>query len=153
MQYLVFAHVFTMFAAVAASYGTEFALRRAARSGDIQMVRGVFEAMRPAGQAIPILFGIGVAFGLIAVFANAFNPFARWLLIAYVLFITAMALGGVVVGPWARNVGEAVQRSGGAPSAELSALLADPRVEAVFWIDWLILVAIVFDMVVKPFSS
>jgi hypothetical protein len=152
MQYLVFAHIFTMFTAVAASYGTEFALRRAARSGDIEMVRGVFEAVRPAGQAIPILFIIGLAFGLLAVFANAFDPFAPWLLIAYVVFITALVLGGVVVGPWARHVGEAVQRSGGAPSAELTALLADPRVEVVFWVDWLILVVIVFDMVVKPFS-
>ena len=152
MQYLVFAHVFTMFTAVAASYGTEFALRRAARSGDIQMVRGVFQAVRPAGQAIPILFVIGLAFGLLAVFANAFDPFAPWLLIAYVVFIIAMALGAIVVGPWAARVGEAVQRSGGAPSSELTTLLADPRIEAVFWIDLLILVVIVFDMVVKPFS-
>ena len=152
MHLLVFAHVFTMFAAVAASYGTEFALRRAARSGDMQMVRGVFEAVRPAGQAIPILFILGLAFGLLAVFANAFNPFAPWLLIAYVVFVIALVLGGAVVGPWARRVGEAVQRSGGAPSPELTTLLADSRVEVVFWVDWLILLVVVFDMVVKPFS-
>jgi hypothetical protein len=153
MQILVFAHVFTMFVAVAASYGTEFVLRRAARSGDVPKIHGVFEAVRPAGQAIPFLFIGGLVFGLLAVFANEFDPFAPWLLIAYAVFVIAMVLGAVVVGPWAARVGEALARSNGVASPELTSLLADPRVEAVYWIDWLILLVIVFDMVVKPFSS
>jgi len=153
MRIFVFLHVLTMFAAVAASIGPAYLLHRIARTGDVPTIRRVFALAAPLGKAIPILFTSGAALGIVAIFTNKLNPFEPFLLIAYVMFAMAAITGSTVNGPWQRRVTQlAAESPDEAPSPELAAALHDPRMRAVDWFDRLIILAFVFDMVVKPFS-
>jgi Predicted integral membrane protein (DUF2269) len=148
----VFLHIITMFIAVAMSVGPELMLHRVAQSGDVRSIRAVFGAARPIGQLSAMIFGIGVIFGLIAAWLGKFNFLAPWLLIAYVLFIIVMALGGIV-GRWLQQVGMAAGESGeGDPSPELTALLHNPMATYAVWANLAIITLIVLVMVLKPFS-
>lgn len=153
MRIFVFLHVATMFAAVAVTIGIPLLLRSIGKSGDVPAIRGSFARARPFLNAIPPLFTLGAAFGVVAIFTNGFDPFAPFLLIAYSLFIVATVIGIVVTGPWYERVGKLAAESPiERPSAELGAALAEPRMVWVDWIDRVIVLAFIFDMVVKPFS-
>jgi hypothetical protein len=153
MRIFVFLHVLTMFAAVAASFGPRIVLRRAAQTGNVPTIRAVFRMAQPVGQAIPFLFVAGAILGLVAVFTNAFTPWAPWLLIGYVLFIVAMIIAARVTAPWMARVGTAAGASpDDAPSTELAAAIGEPLQELTYWIDYAVVTALIFDMIVKPFS-
>ncbi|HSC27792.1 MAG TPA: hypothetical protein VLD67_10990 [Vicinamibacterales bacterium] len=153
MRIFVFLHVATMFTAVAMAIGVPTLLRSIGKSGDVPAIRGSFERARPFLNAIPPLFTIGAAFGVVAIFANGFNPFAPFLLIAYALFILATVVGIVITNPWYKAVTKlAAESPDEAPSTELSAALHDRRMEWADWFDRAIILAFIFDMVVKPFS-
>ena len=142
-----------MFTAVAASLGPAYLLQRIGRSAHVPTIRRSFALAAPVFKAIPILFGSGVALGIVAIFTNGLNPFAPFLLIAYALAILASAVGFTMNTPWERRVTRlAAESPDAAPSAELTAALSDPRMNAVDWFDRLIILAFVFDMIVKPFS-
>jgi len=149
----VFLHVATMFAAVAVTIGIPLLLRSIGRSGDVPAIRGSFTRARPFLNAIPVLFTLGAAFGVVAIFTNGFNPFAPFLLIAYALFIVATAIGILVTGPWYERVGRlAAESPSEHPSGELAVALTEPRMVWVDWIDRIIVLAFIFDMIVKPFG-
>ena len=153
MRIFVFLHVATMFAAVAASVGPAYVLQRIGRSADVPTIRRSFALAAPLFKAIPILFTSGAALGVVAIFTNGFDPFAPWLLIAYVMFLMAGVTGSTINAPWERRVTQlAAESPDAAPSPELTAALHDPRMRAVDWFDRFIILAFVFDMVVKPFS-
>ncbi len=153
MRIFVFLHVATMFAAVAASLGPGYLLHHIGRTGDVPTIRRVFALAAPLGKAIPILFTSGAALGIVAIFTNGWNPFEPFLVIAYVMFAMAAVTGSTVNGPWQRRVTQlAAESPDDAPSPELTAALNDPRMAAIDWFDRLIIVAFIFDMVVKPFS-
>lgn len=142
MKLFVFLHIATMFAAVAIALGPEWLMHRAARSVDVPTIRGVFGMSQPLAKVIPAVFILGLIFGLIAVFTGGFDPFAPWLLLAYVLFIAAMVTGGVVSGPWQTRVYELALKSAvESPSQELAAAFHERRARAA-----------IFDMVIKPLS-
>src|SRR5436190_16820021 len=86
MRIFVFLHVLSMFAAVAASYGTAFLTHRAAATRHVPTIRGVFSMAKVVGPFIPVFFLSGFAFAVVAIFTEGFDPFRPWLLIAYVLF-------------------------------------------------------------------
>jgi len=89
----------------------------------------------------------------VAIFTNNFNPFAPFLLIAYALFILATVVGIIFTDPWFKAVTKlSAKRPDEAPSTELSAALHDPRLNWIVWFDRVIILAFIFDMVVKPFS-
>lgn len=153
MRIFVFLHVATMFAAVAISIGPTVVLRRIGASGDVPAIRRSFALSAPIVQAIPILFGIGALLGVVAIFVNGFDPFQPFLLIAYVLFILATVVGAVITTPWFKKVTQlAAESPDAAPSPELRAALDDPRARFTDWFDPLIIVAFLFDMIVKPFG-
>lgn len=153
MKLFVFLHIATMFSAVAIALGPEWLMHRAARSGDVPTIRGVFGMSQPLAKVIPAVFILGLIFGLIAVFTGGFDPLAPWLLLAYVLFIVAMLTGGVVSGPWQTRVYELALKSAvETPSEELAAALHERRARAAYWLSIVIVVLIIFDMVIKPFS-
>jgi hypothetical protein len=153
MQIFVFLHILTMFLAVTVSFGPEVLDRLAIRTREVSTIRSAFRLHGRIGPAIPILFLLGAAFGLVAVFTGGFNPFRPWLLIAYVVFILALVNGGAIMARWGARVGALAQASPmEAPSAELAAAIDDPRIRAAFWIEALLLTAVIFDMVIKPFS-
>ena len=153
MRIFVFLHVATMFTAVAFSIGPTFVLRRIGRSGDVPAIRRSFALSAPIIRAIPILFGLGALLGVVAIFANDFNPFQPFLLIAYGLFILATVAGAVITTPWFKKVTQlAAESPDAAPSPELSAALDDPRARFTDWFDPIIILAFLFDMIVKPFG-
>ena len=153
MRIFVFLHVATMFTAVAFSLGPTFVLRRIGRSGDVPAIRRSFALSAPIIGGIPMLFGLGAALGIVAIFTNGFNPFQPFLLVAYGLFILASIVGAVVTTPWFKKVTKlAAESPDAAPSPELSAALDDPRARFTDWFDPLIILAFLFDMIIKPFG-
>jgi hypothetical protein len=153
MLILKFLHIGVMFAAVAVSMGPDLLLRSIGRSGDVRGIRTGYSLGERIGKWIPPLFFIGLIFGLLTAWVGGMNFLAPWLLIAYVLFIVATLLGARVFAPHIARVAElAAQSPEEAPSAELATALADRRTEILFMVEGLIIVAFVFDMVLKPFS-
>ena len=148
-----FLHIAVMFAAVGVSVGSEILLHSIARSGNVAVIRGAFELARPLNRLIPALFGLGVLFGLLTAWLGGYNLLAPWLLIAYVLFVIAAAMGAVIAAPWAEKVARAAADSGtDAPSDELVRIAHDRTARLAMLVSWVIIVAFIFDMVVKPFS-
>ena len=153
MRIFIFLHIAVMFAAVAAALGPAYLLQRIGRSMDVPAIRRSFALAAPLVSAVPILYGIGAALGVVAIFTNGLNPFAPFLLIAYALFLLAGFVFATVNGPWQKLVTQLAAASADqVPSAELNAALRDPRMAAVAWFDPLLVLAFIFDMVVKPFS-
>ena len=153
MRIFVFLHVATMFAAVAVSIGPTVVLRRIGASGDVPAIRRAFALSAPIVRAIPMLFGLGALLGVVAIFANSFNPFQPFLLIAYALFILATVVGAVISSPWFKRVTQlAAESPDAAPSPELRAALDDPGARFTDWFDPIIILAFLFDMIVKPFG-
>ncbi|MEO8251505.1 MAG: hypothetical protein ABI978_07305 [Chloroflexota bacterium] len=153
MRLFVFLHVATMFTAVAMAIGVPFLLRRIGKSGDVPAMRRSFTLAQPFIKAIPPLFGVGALLGIVAIFTNGFNPFQPFLLIAYVLFVLATVVGITITDPWFRSIVRlSAESPDDAPSAALSAAVHNPRMELVDWFDRLVILAFIFDMVVKPFG-
>ena len=64
-----------------------------------------------------------------------------------------MVVGVTLPGAWVRRiVGLSAESPDDAPSAALSAAVHNPRMELVDWFDRLVILAFIFDMVVKPFG-
>ncbi len=146
-------HILTMFSAVGVSFGTSILTRRVSHSGNVNAIKTVFGLAKPLGQAVPILFLIGLAFGLLTAAATPWDFFKPWLLIAYALMAIALGVSGAIVAPWSARVGKATaMNQGDTPSAELQAATADRRIDTAFWITNSVIVLLVFDMVFKPFS-
>lgn len=152
MRIFVFLHVFTMFTAVALSGGIDLLMLRIARTHDVAGIRVAFSARHRLGVLIPAAFGIGLLFGLIAVFVENFNPLARWLVIAYVLFIAGIAIGRLLIAEWIDRVREAAVAASDAGSPELTALLDETRVRYATVVFWLVIAALVFVMILKPLA-
>ena len=154
MRIFVFLHVAVMFAAVAILIGPTIMLRRIGESGDVPAIRRAFALSAPIIRAIPVLFGIGALLGVVAIFTNDFNPFQPFLLIAYALFIASSVVGGAITSPWFKRITQlAAESPDAAPSPELRAALDDPRGRfTTDWFDPIIILAFLFDMIVKPFG-
>jgi hypothetical protein len=153
VRVFVFLHVATMFTAVAMAIGVPTLLRSIGKSGDVPAIRRSFALAQPFIKAIPPLFMVGAALGIVAIFTNGFDPFQPFLLIAYALFILATVVGIVITDPWFKSVTKlSAESPDEAPSTELSAALHDPRMQWVDWFDRLIILAFIFDMIVKPFG-
>src|SRR5215212_912409 len=86
MPIFIFLHVLTMFVAVAMAYGPAALMIAASRRGDVLALRGIAATTDRLSTLVGVVFGVGFVFGLIAVFVHDFDPFAGWLIIAYVLF-------------------------------------------------------------------
>jgi len=151
MILLKYLHVIIMFSAVGIAVGSELLLHRIAASGDRNAIRTAFNLAKPLNAAIPILFGIGLLFGIAAALAGEFDLFAPWLLMAYVIFALAMAIGAVFQSPWVARVARAADSETDG-SSELARLLGDPLPRYAMYASWLLIVAIVFVMVVKPLT-
>ena len=149
---LVVLHVLIMFTAVAISQGPAFMLHGAMRRGDVTAIRGVSAQYGQLGRFIGPMFGIGVVVGLIAVFVGGYDPFAPWLLIAYVLTVIAFLTPLLITGPRTMRVVEAANESPtDAPSGDLRAAIS-AATGPIFWIDAALIVLFIVDMVAKPFS-
>lgn len=151
MRVFVFLHVATMFGAVSMGYGSILLMRTAAESEDPGTLRGVTRAVKMLNRFIGPAFMVGILLGIVAVFTNGFNPLAPWLLIAYVLAIAATVSAFVILDPFVTRVSTAVERSDEAV-AEARADIRSPRTVTLLTLDSLIIVALIADMILKPFS-
>jgi hypothetical protein len=148
-----FLHIAAMFTAVAISFGPAVLLRAAARGGNVRTVQGVAEATVRIARFIGPVFILGLLFGLATAFLGGFNFLAPWLLIAYVLFVAGIVVGAGGEGPWTTQVATAAATNpGDTPGPELAAILSSPRAAWLFWLFAALVAALIFDMVVKPFS-
>lgn len=153
MPIFKFLHIAFMFTAVAAALGPGPLLLAIGRSGDVRAIRTGYSLASRLGRAIPFLFLGGLVFGLLTAWTQGFDFFAPWLLIAYALFILASILSARFNLPHIAHVAElAAQSADDTPSPELADTLADRRGDIFFVLDAIIIIAFVFDMVVKPFS-
>ena len=146
-----FLHVITMFAAVAAATMPELVLHVIARRGDVAGLRGFMPIAAVAGRLIPILFVVGLVFGIIAALTGQIDLLRPWLIASYVVFAIAMATGALLSEPWGRRLGEAAFGSPlDAPNPELVAAIHDRRGVISTVVLMSAIVVIVFLMVVKP---
>lgn len=149
MRSIVFLHVLAMFVAVALSYGTIALLWVAARARDVDGLRGVSRTIGRLQAVVPIAYIAGIVLGLLAIFTAGFDPLQGWLVAAYILTAIAIVSANVVTSPWLSRV-----------SSELAAMPAtaavppafrDRRAVTLLVADALVIVAIIADMVLKPF--
>jgi len=152
MRTFVVLHVLTMFTGVALGYGLMAWLWLSARSRDLVAIRGVTSAVSHYPQIIGATFALGIVLGVVAIFTNGFDPLAPWLLIAYALALGLVLSGALVLGPWVKRVGEATAAMDGDSAATLPAPFSERRSRVLMSLDLLMLIAIIVDMVVKPFS-
>jgi hypothetical protein len=149
---LVALHVIVMVAATVISQGPAFLLYRAMRHGDVAGIRGILDNYQGLGAFIAPLYIGGVLIGVVTIFVAGFDPFEPWLIIAYVLTVIAFLTPQFVTVPRMLRVGAAAATSPvDAPSDELRAEIARAS-GPVFWVDAVLIVLFLIDMIVKPFS-
>jgi len=149
MRLSVLLHVLGMFAAVALSYGTIALLWVAARARDVDGLRGVSTTIGRLRNVIPITYMVGIAFGLLSVVVVGFDPFQGWLVAAYILTAIAIVSANVVTGPWLSRVSSELATT--PATAAVPAAFRDRRAVTLLVADALVIVAIIADMVLKPF--
>ncbi len=146
-----FLHIATMFLAVCAMLGMELLLHRVAHTRDVRAIRAVFVQARSLELIGPVLFLLGIVFGLITARLGSFNFFAPWLLIAYTLIVLIGVNGRVNLGGWVEKLLAAAEASSvDAPSSDLQTQIADKRAWYAFVADIVLIVLVVFAMVAKP---
>lgn len=150
---IVFLHVVVMFTAVAISYGPELLLILAIRTRRVETIRAVVGVTERMQVAIPVFYFTGAGLGLLAAIKIGYPLLTPWLVIAYVLLGYNLAIGGAVFGPWTKRVAVMTRDLPDGPvTSELDAVVNSPTIRWLTWIDLAVIVTIVFDMVVKPFS-
>jgi hypothetical protein len=146
-------HISVIFTAITISYGPALLADLAYRSGSVSTLRGVALASAPIARLIPVFYVLGGLLGLVTAINVGYNLLAPWLLIAYVLFASAMITG---IGFNAKFGPRILEATAGVPDGPLTpaitALFTDPRYRFVTTLDVLVVIAFLFDMVVKPFS-
>jgi hypothetical protein len=149
---LLFGHITVMIAAVVTSFGPALLFRLAVRTGQVASIRAT-TLSAPLGIWSPILYTVGGLLGLATAISFGYNVLAPWLLIAYGLWVAAMLIGGAIHGPFYRRVRALAAGTPDGPlTGELARLVGDRRERTASAIDTVIIVALLFDMVVKPFS-
>ena len=153
-EYVVFLHIAFMFAGVAVADGVGLLVFRIVASRDVAAIRTTYRVVGPLTKSVPLLFGLGLVFGLIAIFSIGFNPFEPWLIIAYVLFVMQIAISAVFVEKWHKRVHTLAEAPDADPnSGELATALADKSGRTASLIQIVLIGVFIFDMVVKPFSD
>ena len=146
-------HITSMFTAITISYGPNLLAELAYRSGRVETLRGVAMASGRLGPFIPVAYVTGGIFGLLTAINFGFNLLAPWLVIAYLLFAFAMVSG---IGFNAKFGPRVLAATADVPNGPLppaaSALFTDSTYRILTTLDYVVLVAFLFDMVVKPFS-
>lgn len=146
-------HIAAMFFAVGLALSGELVLRAVASSRDVRAIRTTAARVKPLANLSTVLFLAGVAFGIVAALTGQIDLLAPWLILAYVAFVAAMAIGITISDPWAgRLEAAAAESSDDAPSEALAAVITDPLARAGSWALMLMIAALVFVMVVKPLS-
>ena len=150
---LVFLHIAFMFTAVALTYGPEILLLIGVRANRAESVRAVTTSTRPIAMVVPILYGLGGIFGLAAGLVAGYNLLAPWLLIAYAVFIALTVIGVAITGPNMERLATALAGAADGPlTGDAAAVVASPAFRIAAFLDFALLLLVLFAMVFKPFS-
>jgi uncharacterized membrane protein len=148
-----FLHIAAMFGAVSIFIGQGLLSAGIARTGDVRAIRRALAAearFQPTGAA---LFVLGIIFGVVTALTGEFDLTAPWLLIAYGLVLVTLVTGIAYHGPRGKKLQTLAEASSeNELSAPLRALIDAPSARVVVALDSLIWLAIIYVMVVKPFS-
>ena len=148
-----FLHIAAMFAAVSVFVGQGLLSAGIARTADVRAIRRALVAetrFQPVGG---VLFVLGLVFGIVAALTAEFDLTAPWLLIAYGLVVAVIATGIAYHGPRGKKLQALAEASPeNEPSVALRALVEAPSARVMAALDSLLWLAIIYVMVVKPFS-
>jgi hypothetical protein len=148
-----FLHIAAMFGAVSIFVGQGLLSAGIARTGDVRAIRRALAAearFQPTGVA---LFVLGIVFGVVTALTGEFDLTAPWLLIAYGLVLMTFVTGIAYHGPRVKKLQTLAEASSeNELSAPLRTAIDAPRARVVVPLDSLIWLAIIYVMVVKPFS-
>lgn len=148
-----FLHIASMFLAVSIFVGQGMLSGAVARSGDVGALRRVLAAedrFAPVGGA---MFILGIVFGFLTAITGDFDLTQTWLLIAYALTLFILVNGLTYHRVQAEKLKAAVDASpDDQPSGELRAIAGAQSAAVMNAIDGIAWLAIIYAMVVKPFS-
>ena len=148
-----FGHIAAMFAAVSIFVGQGLLEGAVARSGDVRALRRVLAAedrFAPVGGGI---FLLGIALGLVTAIVGGFDLTQAWLVIGYVLAAIILVNAFAYHIPTANKLKALSEASpDDEPSAELRAAIGAPIGAVMNVVDGVVWLALIFVMVVKPFS-
>lgn len=145
-QFLMFAHVGSMFVATALAIGPSSLLLLTARSGDHAAIKRTFGLAKPVFRIGGLAYGLGILFGALTALSGTIDLTSPWLMTSYVLVLLLIATN-LVFERWTRRVAEATED---APQSRLDAVTRE-RVAALSLGGMVLMtLAIVFVMVVKP---
>jgi len=145
-----FLHIALMFTAVAGTVVPEVVLHFVANTRDARAIATMSHIAERIGKVVPVFFVSGAVFGLLAAWAGSMNFLAPWLIATYILFVTAVVVGTLFTDPWVGRLRTAAVASGDAPSAELTAVIDEPRAKAASAFLMLVIVVMLALMVFKP---
>jgi hypothetical protein len=148
-------HVLCMFGAVTLLVGEALVYARAIWRTDVPGLAGVHRLVGGRPVIAAALFMAGIVFGLLTALSGGFDVLAGWLIAAYVL----------VAGSWRSNASPWVQRlprlgaqaadaeAGRRPPEDVIATMMAIRTSTmiVVGLNVVLFVAIILDMVLKPF--
>ena len=150
---LLFLHITFFVVAITISYGPLLLLRLAYRTGEVGNIRGLALIHSGLGPLTFVLYMLGGIFGLLTAIAFHVDLLAPWLVIAYVGFAIAVLLGVTENRTWPIRLADAVKRTPDGPlSPEIRDLFMNRTTVWVLVIDIVWIPAMIFDMVIKPFS-
>ncbi len=148
-----FLHIAAMFAAVSIFVGQGMLSAGIARAGDVRAIRrtlAIEDRFVPAGGAS---FVLGIVFGVITALTGDFDLTAPWLLLSYGIVVAIFVVGIVYHSPRGKRLKALADSSPeDRPSEALRAAIDAPSARVVTTIDGLLWLAVIFVMVVKPFS-
>lgn len=143
---LVFLHVATAFAVIAIHSGSMALVVAAVWAREDDAAAAVARLYGRTGRLVPPLGLLAGAFGLLAALSASYNLAAPWLLLAYGLFVAMIAFGARVSVPAVASMAG----DGHIPLADRAGFRS--RLAAIVAVDTAIVVLLIADMVVKPFS-
>jgi len=145
-----FLHIALMFTAVASAVIPEVVLHAVENTRDTRSIITMAHIAERIGKVLPVLFIGGAIFGLLAAWTGQMDFTAPWLIATYVLFVTAIVAGILFSDPWVGRLKKSAVAAGDTQTAELIAVINEPRAKiASAWL-MLTIVVIIALMVFKP---
>lgn len=155
-------HILSMFAAVTTLFATQLMLVEAVRHRDAAAIHRIARHGHLIENVGVGLFFVGIGFGVATAITGSFNLIAPWLVIAYVLVIVILVVGGLVESPIMARLAEAAkaaeatesaEASGdGSPADELVRQISRSRLGLLTIASSALYAAVIYVMVFKPFT-
>lgn len=147
-------HILSMFAMVTTQIGAELVYASAVSRRDVRALAAVHRVLQASrvGIASVVALVSGIVFGLLTAATGGFDFIDGWLIAAYVLVAVFLISGTRLATKFVRLGDDAVDaEAGGRPAEDVIRDMVASRALLWFAIDAVLVVAIIVDMVLKPF--